>query len=279
MRAILTICMLLGATLAGAGEWQLEKVWETEPVLITAESVNWDGKRGVLYVSCINGRPTDKDGNGFIAKLKADGTILEKEWVTGLDAPKGAAIVGATLYVANIDELVAIDIPTAAIKARYPVADATFLNDVAAGPDGAVYVSDSGASSKVYRFDGKQIQAWFQDDRVPRPNGIVAVADGLIVGSGATGNIVKIRYASRTVVELARSPHGVDGLVPVDGGFVTSDWSGHVMVVSKDGSKMLMDTTADKVNAADLGFVPSAKLILVPTFFHDTVAAYRLSKD
>ena len=279
MKIILSMCVMLATMLAGAGEWKLEKAWETGPVLTTVESVNWDAKRGVLYASCINGRPTGKDGTGFIARLKADGTILEQKWVTGLSAPKGAAIVGATLYVTDIDELVAIDIPTATIIGRYPAKGATFLNDVAAGPDGAVYVSEYAEISAVYRFDGTSMSIWFKDDRVPRPNGLAAASDGLIVGSGANGTILKVAYADKHVTELAKSPNGVDGLIPFEGGFITSDWSGHTMFVTKDGAKTLLDTTADKVNAADLGFIPGSNLILVPTFFDNRVVAYKLSKD
>ena len=279
MRNIVTIWLMLTTLLAWTGEWKLEKAWETEPVLTTAESVNWDAKRGVLYVSCINGKPTGKDGNGFIAKLKADGTILDKNWVTGLDAPKGAAIVGATLYVTNIDELVAIDIHTATIIGRYPAEGATFLNDVAAGPDGAVYVSEYADISAVYRFDGKKMALWFQDERVPRPNGLAALADGLLVGSGANGTIVKVAYGDKAVTEVVKSPNGVDGLIPVGGGFVTSDWSGHTLFVTADTATMLLDTTADKINAADLGFIPGSSLILVPTFFDNRVVAYRLINE
>lgn len=278
MRAIVTICMLLATVLVGAGEMKLEKVWETDAILTTAESVNWDPVRGDLYVSCINGRPTGKNADGFIARLKPDGTILNLKWVTGLNAPKGAAIVGATLYVTDIDQLVAIDIPSAKITGRYPAEGATFLNDVAAAPDGAVYVSEYADVSAVYRFDGKRMTIWFKDDRVPRPNGLTASADGLIVGSGANGTIVKVAYADRKVTVLAKSPHGVDGLIPFHGGFMTSDWSGHIMFVTPDGAQTLLDTTADKVNAADLGYVPGAKLVLVPTFFDNRVVAYKLVK-
>ncbi len=278
MRTILTICMMV-TVLAGAGELKLEKAWETDSVLTTVESVNWDAMRGVLYASCISGYPTDKNGKGFIAKLKPDGTILELNWVTGLNAPKGAAIVGATLYVTDVDVLVAIDIPSGDIIGRYPAEGATFLNDVAAGPDGAVYVSEYADISAVYRFDGKKMAIWFKDERIPRPNGLVAEADGLLVGSGDNGNIVKVAYADKTVTMLDRSRFGVDGLIPYEGGFITSDWSGHVIFLKDRKVDILIDSTAEKVNAADLGYIPGSKLVLVPTFFDNRVVAYKLINE
>ena len=46
---------------------RLEKLWETDTLLTTCESVIYDAGANVLYVSNIAGNPTDKDGNGFIS--------------------------------------------------------------------------------------------------------------------------------------------------------------------------------------------------------------------
>src|SRR5450755_4425877 len=68
------------------------KLWETTG-LKTPESALPVPAEGFAYVSNIAGKPTDKDGNGFISKVSLkDGKLIEPKWVTGLDAPKGLAL-------------------------------------------------------------------------------------------------------------------------------------------------------------------------------------------
>ena len=91
-----------------AQEHKLEKMWETDTVIAVPESVL--PAKGILYVSLINGGPWDADGKGGVAKLNTDGNILDSTWITGLSAPKGLGIFGDRMYVADISEVVVIDI-------------------------------------------------------------------------------------------------------------------------------------------------------------------------
>src|SRR4051812_27379507 len=119
------------------------------------ESVRYDADMDVFFVSNINGNPSVKDGNGFISVIRADSTGVTKMLVESgkaagggkaitLNAPKGIAISGDTLWVADIDVIHAINKRTGASIADVPVKGATFLNDVAIGPDGDVYFTDTG---------------------------------------------------------------------------------------------------------------------------------------
>jgi len=76
------------------------------------ESVLYNPSEDIIYVSNINGKPTEKNGKGFISKVSLSGEILVLKWVTGLNAPKGSDIYQDSLYVADIDELVEIDLKT-----------------------------------------------------------------------------------------------------------------------------------------------------------------------
>ncbi len=93
----------------------------------------------VYLVSNINGAPLDKDGNGFISRLAPDGSVLDLKWIDGgapgvaLDAPKGMAIAGGVLYVADITELRMFDASSGEPMGSVEVPGSTFLNDVAAG--------------------------------------------------------------------------------------------------------------------------------------------------
>src|SRR5688500_20255536 len=71
---------------------KLTRTWETEATLKTPESVYFDAKRKVLYVSNIDGEPWTADGKGSIGKVGLDGKVIAAEWVTGLDCPKGMAL-------------------------------------------------------------------------------------------------------------------------------------------------------------------------------------------
>src|SRR5690606_14654958 len=79
---------------------------------------------------------------------------LEREWVSGLNAPKGMGIMDGKLYVTDIDEIVEIEIESKQITNRYPVEGAVFLNDLDTY-QGIVYVSDSRASNIHVLENGK----------------------------------------------------------------------------------------------------------------------------
>ena len=108
----------------------------------TPESVYLDEGSGYLFVSQIDGQPNEKDGKGRISKLGLDGSVVTADWFTALNAPKGLRSFGGTLWVADLDEVIGIDIASAKENARVKIDGAKFLNDVAVGADGTVYVSD-----------------------------------------------------------------------------------------------------------------------------------------
>ena len=75
---------------------------------------------------------------------------------------------------------------------------------------------------------------------------------------------------------LSNSTGGIDGLERLEQGWIWSDWTGHV-TYEKDTLRIpLLDTTPDTINAADIDVVQEEMLLLVPTFFHNSEAAYRI---
>ena len=89
---------------------KLEFLWESKDDLRVPESVCYDDARNKIYVSNIDGKPSEKDGNGFISMLTTEGDIMNLKWVDGLDAPKGMGIHKGSLFVADIDNLRIIDL-------------------------------------------------------------------------------------------------------------------------------------------------------------------------
>ncbi len=253
----------------------LEKIWVSEPVLKVPESVLYDGARNVIYVSNIEGKPAEHDGRGFIARLGPDGKVLQREWVSGLDAPKGLGLHAGRLYVSDINALVVIDVAAARVVARYEAPEAVFLNDVAVASDGTVYVSDMGASA-VYRLQGDRFERWLHDARLNGPNGLF-VENGALL-AGLKDRIVRIDTARRTITDLVLHTGSIDGLEGDGrGGYLISDWRGHVYRVTPQGEKvLLLDTTPIHMQAADIDYVPSSATLLVPTFNSNRIVAYRV---
>ncbi len=127
---ILLCCYLLIAAPLSMAD-SLQPVWEGKQ-LQSPESVIYDKRTNQLFVSNISGAPNEKNGKGFISTLALDGSVIELNWLEGLHAPKGLAIVGNTLYVSDIDQLVEIDINQGKIIKRHMAPEAKFLNDVVA---------------------------------------------------------------------------------------------------------------------------------------------------
>lgn len=251
-------------------------VWQTDTVLTTSESVIYDPATDALYVSNIAGNPGAKDGNGSIGKVGIDGKVIDAQWVKGIDAPKGLGIWNGKLFVADIDRIHEIDIATATIANSFSVDSAQFLNDVTVGEDGSVYVSDSNTGKVHLLRDGK-VSTWLTG--LDGPNGLLAEGDNMMLAqwNQKTLNVVD---ANKQVTLRADSIENPDGIEAVgNGGYLVSSWNGMVHYIDPNGNKtLLVDTRADSVGAADIEYIQEKNLLLVPTFFKNTVVAYELSK-
>lgn len=252
--------------------------WATEPKLQTPESVIYDPYRDLLYVSNINGGPLIKDGNGFISKVALNGDISDLQWVGGLNAPKGSAIWNNILYVADIDVLVEIDIENGKILNRYSAPNARFLNDVTVDEKGNIYISDTSfLNSVIYIFRDGQVRVWLQNDAIAQPNGLFAEQDELIVGLGSR-SLMAIKFSDQSIRTVATTGFAIDG-VQIDGhgNYLVSDWSGKTAFISASGEiKPLLDTSDAKINSADIEYIPSQNLLLIPTFLDNRIVAYEV---
>lgn len=251
----------------------LEKVWETDSTMTTAESVLYDAAGNRLFVSNINGDPTGKDGNGFISVLHTDGTVKQLKWSSGLNAPKGMAVMSGKLYVSDIDELVEIDLASGKITARHPVADAVFLNDVAT--DGRkVLVSDSQTGNIHVLANGKMSLFASGQKGI---NGLEFDKNGTLYSLDERG-LLKHSSDGKKQEIINDKVTGGDGLLILDGDtFIASRWQGEIYRIIRGKEELLLDTRNEKSNTADIGFIPEQNLVLVPTFFKNKVVAYKLT--
>lgn len=255
----------------------LEEVWATDTLLTTPESVLYDESRGVYYVSCIGGVPPfDNDGDGFIAKVDTAGNIIEQKWVTGLNGPKGLGLVDNTLYVADNDRLVSIDVTTGKILNKLPIAEAKNLNDVAIGKMGEVYVSDS-QTSTAYKVTGQEVATVVNDTAIGGLNGVFVDGNSLLFAGFGSGKLFTFDPNTKQLTQVSDSMVGGDGIEKYGTGFFVSSWNGEIYHLDSDWNRTkVLDTKAQEINAADIEIVESKQLLLVPTFFDNRVVAYRI---
>ncbi|MBE7169707.1 MAG: SMP-30/gluconolactonase/LRE family protein [Williamsia sp.] len=268
--AIFSVCMLYAAH---AQQHRLTKLWSTDSALKVPESVLIDPQSNVLYVSNIDGKADEKDGKGSIGKVSADGKIIAVDWVSGLHAPKGMGIRGNNLYVADLDAIAIIDTKKGTLTKRIPVQDAVFLNDVTVDKSGVVYVSDSRAG-KVFRMQGEKVELYL--DKLKNPNGLLANGnDFYLLDSGTLYLVDKNKNLVKIVEGMEPD---TDGIVPVKAGeFIVSCWGGSVYYVHKDGNKQkLLDTREQKINTADIQYDPAKAVLYIPTFYRNSITAYKV---
>lgn len=255
----------------------LQRLWDTDNILTTSESVLYDPANEILYVSCINGvPPTKKDGDGFIAKVDLEGRIVAHKWVTGLNAPKGMGQNGNTLYVTDIDRLVSIDIPSGKIIKDWPVKGSVFLNDIHLTKNGDVFFTDS-ETSTIYSLINDKVQVVLADTSLGGTNGIWIDGDYAVLAGYKSGVIHRLNLKTKAIEVIAKDVPGGDGVEPYGGALMISNWNGQVYHVTFSGEvTLLMDSQNAKLNAADIEVISEKKLLLVPTFFGNSVTAYQL---
>lgn len=250
----------------------LTKQWTTTDGLKTPESVLYDAGSNSIFVSNISGQASEKDGNGFISILEIDGKTKNLNWVTGLNAPKGLAIYNGNLYVADIDELVVINIKEGRITDKIKLENAKFLNDVTASEDGTIFVTDM-RDNKIYVLENGKLTLWLEDQLISNPNGLWAENGKLYIG---TGQILQADIKTKEIQVLVNDCGGIDGIEKLkDGNFIYSNWKGLIFITKGVKSIQLLDTV-DKQNTADIDFVPGKNMVLVPTFLANSVEAYLL---
>ncbi len=274
MKTETLIILLLQSFLMTMNAQELETVWETDPLLKTPESVFYDSVRNQIYVSNINGKPTEKDGNGFISLLNTDGTIKVLQWITGMDAPKGMAMEGDLLYVTDIDRIHVMDVNTAEIINTIDVPKATFLNDMVLISPSFFIVTDM-LNNQLLQFDGTNATVMLDGGLLTVPNGLTVKNGNLYVGTEE--NLLLFIPEQNELEIFIQNTGPIDGLIPLSSdNFVISDWSGKITQVSKNSMEILQNTTDEKIQAADLGYIPSKKWVLIPTFFDNRVIAKKL---
>ena len=278
---------------------KINKLWETRNDLKNPESVAYAPKQDVLFVSNINGKPTQKDQNGFISKVSSsNGSVIELNWVTGLNAPKGIAISNnnGTLYVSDITDLVEINIANGKIMKRFNAPGSAFLNDVVSDNQGNIYVSDT-ITNTIYKLDGNNnissLQTWLQSPQLNGPNGLhvdnsknrlIVASLGNMSKPGAGIEVVDLKNKSITTLGKEGTSSPIGGLDGIESDstdahyYVTDNPAGKLYIVNADGTGYGTLIDLHTKGAADLGFIPSRSTIIIPLMQDNKLVTYRLAE-
>jgi sugar lactone lactonase YvrE len=261
--------------------------------LSTPESVLYDEPNDRYLVSNINGKPTDTDNNGYISELSPDGKVTKDKFIAGgvnkvkLDAPKGLGISQGVLYVSDITVVRKFDAKTGAHKGDIAFKGATFLNDIAVGSDGKVYVSDSGLKAGGDGFEPTGTDAVYVIDKAGKvktiakskelagPNGLLATDKGLLVAPFGSNEVYRLDEKGKRE-DITKLPEGgLDGIVWAGDTLLVSSWKGSAIYRGKLNDKFEVAFSGLKA-PADIGFDTKRKRVLVPRFMDNAVEVYEV---
>jgi len=273
-KEICFLWLLLTINFVSMGQ-TLEKIWETDSVLKVPESVILDAKNQRLYVSNIDGKNAwEKDGKGSVALLTLSGRVFNPVWVTGLHAPKGMSMFQDFLIVADVDSVVIIDVIKGQVIKKIFVEGAKALNDLVCDKRGNMYVTDS-KENKVFFIDAVKLKPELYLEGWTGVNGVTLFEKTLyIVDAGTLYRIGK----DKEKIKIADGMEGrTDGVEAIDENtFIVSCWEGAIWWVKSNGEKKLLwDAKKEGYNTADIGIDKKTQTLYVPTFWRNTVRAFK----
>ncbi|HKH21187.1 MAG TPA: SMP-30/gluconolactonase/LRE family protein [Gammaproteobacteria bacterium] len=227
---------------------------------------------GRIYVSEIGQQ--NKAGDGGIAMITPDGEL--RQYVSGLDDPKGLARWDDSLYVADVKGVYRIDrfahpILMAAIK-NFPTTP-KLLNDLTVTKDGTLYVSDTGDLEKgggaVYRIDQSgAVERVLGGEGAPlqNPNGLLIQKNHLLVADFGRGELQDVDLTSLKTKQVANGLGAADGIaITKDGQLYVSDWqSGEVFRIRRNGNAERLGVADRFGAAADIRLTQDGNYLMVP---------------
>lgn len=253
---------------------KLTKLWQTDTLLKVPESVLYDADNKVLYVSNIDGtNPWEADTKGSVGKVDLDGKIIETDWIRGLNSPKGMGLYKGKLYVADMTSILVIDIKKGTIEKTITVEGAGGLNDVSIGSDGTLWVSDS-KGKKLYKIENGMPELYLEN--LKGPNGVLKRGKDLYILDN--GGMYKVNDDKSLALITDGMEGGTDGIENITGNdFIVSCWAGAIWYINdKNEKQLLLDTREQKKSTADIGLNAKEKIIYVPTFWSNSVVAYKV---
>jgi sugar lactone lactonase YvrE len=251
------------------------------------EAVRWDPEQRVWFVANFGpGRSDERDGDGYISRLDPDVGIDSLRFMRGTEAaalhmPRGMFIVGDTLWVADVDGIHGFDRTTGRHLAfvDFRAHEPGFLNDLAAGPDGVLYVTDTGRS-RVYRVAGASATPEIAAEDLPiAPNGITwdAARGAFLLAPWGDGNVIHALTPNGVVEPVVTVDAGrFDGIELVRGGLLLATQTDSSLWLVENGQPRRVVRTRGA--PADIAYDPVAGVVAVPYIALDRVDFWTLRR-
>lgn len=252
-----------------------------------------DPDQNVYFVSNINGAGTAKDNNGYISRVSPEGRVISRTFIAGgsagvtLDAPKGLAILGDELWIADIDVVRAFNRRTGAPTrtVRMPAPGGLFLNEVTTGPDEAVYVTDTRLEfhgdnarhlgpDRVFRIDRAGVATAVLEADLEAPSGIVwdaANARFLITALQGT-HIYEWQRGARRASAVWTGAGGYDGIVLDGSTWIVSRLDDGIYEIASGREQRVIGPL---ITPAAIGFDRARRQLIIPSFDANTVQIWK----
>lgn len=269
--------------------------------LSSPDSAVHDPVADVYLISNVSGGLVDADNDGFISKVAPDGALIDLKWISGaagkttLNAPKGMALIGETLFVADIDVVRAFDRATGKPLGDVVIPAAKFLNGVAAAADGTLYVSDTGlgktkgsdeltksGSDAIYAIDAQRsVSELAKGIELSQPNGLIAQKAGVLVAS-VSGEVYRLEPGGQKA-PFAKLAVALDGLLQTPGGrLIVSSWEASTVFIDRAAPAPpgeFEPLITELATPAGVAYDSSRRQLIVPLFRENAVYIQELPGD
>ena len=283
--ALLAACAASTLALPALG-MELTESWRLEGFQMP-ESVIYDAANERIIIGNMVAMGAEAGENGYLSLVSPDGEMVEEQWVTGLQDPRGMAIVDGQLFVADNMGFHIVSLDDGTLVETVTMQDAAFPNDVTADDDGNVYISDMFGQT-IWRYANGEASIWFgPDDGMTFPNGLFAHDGQIIVGSmgadmgenftfGTPGGLYGVDGNATGVTPLdgATEIGAIDGVAAIGDIIVFNDNPTGTIYGWRDGDTVELATVG--AGAADISAHES--MVLVPQMQQGALIAMSLTQ-
>jgi sugar lactone lactonase YvrE len=198
-------------------------------------------------------------------------------------------MVGDTLWVTDIDAVRGFNRKTGAPVASIEFGkQAKFLNDVAASPDGVLYITDTGVQfdakgamthpgpDRIFALTGRKISVAAEGTWLSGPNGITwnpATGRFIVVPFGGT-SLLAWSPGETKADTIGSGPGMQDGVEVLGGETYVTSWADSTMFVMAAGGNKKVVTGVN--SPADMGADPTRDLVAIPLFLENKVEIWRV---
>ena len=210
------------------------------------------GNKHGIFVSNVGKEllPLEKDNDGFISKLDSNGNVIEKKFISNLNAPKGMNSIDNILYVADIDTIKGFDLNNKKEVFNLPIKNAVFLNAIEILDNNTLLVSDTGTGIiHVIDINNNKYDTFVKlDSKFGGPNGLLLDKNNnrlIVVGydpaGKSKGSVVAIDLNNKKQLAITKPLGALDGIVfAKNGDMLVSDWGedlkGVIYRIDKNGN-------------------------------------------